>query len=389
MLVTVLEEVRLRQCLPILTVLAACSASPNKLDCDDPPKAPKDLPPFELTTFKPTKSFMAGKHVLLNQNSGPLSWATTIDACGNHVWWEPPENPDNRIYRAKLTEDGESVLVGEKDREGLVDTAWIRRISTKNKIQTRTRTLDAHHDFEELGDGTLAFISHQYATNTWFPNMDEDLVSDVVRTVHEDTEEETDERLFSIFDDSGVEPWWICDHMLPSDRVPGFGEWSHSNSLMWESKGEALYLLVRYWDALLKLERDGSVAWHLGGPENEFAVIGDTVLPKHAHMSEYWPGGMLVFDNRNHSGLPSRVVEYAIDEETRTIQEVWSFEEPDGKLISFLGDAARLPGGNVLVAWSTEGRLSEISRDGDIVWEVQTEDKLGRIEWLADWPGEP
>jgi len=370
-----------------LTLLVGCTAAKEKkLGCEDPPQAPEDLPPFELTVSK-SGSQMMGNHVLLNQNNGPLSWATTIDACGNHVWWEPVDNPDNRIYRAKLALDGDSLLIAEKDRDGLVDTAWARRITPEGKELSRTRTIEAHHDLVEIDDGSLAWISHQYADNIWFVGLEEDIVSDVIRTAEEGDETESDERIFSLFDDSDVETWWVCEHMGPSQRVPGFAEWSHSNSLMWEPKDEALYLLIRYWDSVVKLDRKGQVDWYLGGPLNDFEIIADTVLPSHGHMSEVWPGGMLVFDNRNHTPLASRVVEYAIDEEAMTVEEVWSAEEPDGQLVNFLGDARRLPNGNALVSWSTSGRITEYDRKGKIVWEARNENTIGRIQWISDWPG--
>ena len=373
--------------LPCLLIgLSACNRQERELDCADPLEVPSGIPAFTLNSFDSDQSVMAGRHVLMNQNNGRNSWATVVDACGNPVWWEANEDPANRIFRAKMAANGKSVLIGEKDIDDLADTATIRRVSTRNKLLSRTRALEAHHDFEEMDDGTFSWISHQYARNVWFPGMNADLVSDVVRSTQEGNDEPVDEQIFSLFQDSGVEPFWVCDHMWPSDRVPGFGEWSHSNSLMWEPEGDAYYLLARYWDAIVKFERDGTLAWHMGGPLNEFELIGDTVLPRHAHMSEYWRDGMLVFDNRNHSGLPSRVVEYAIDEQARTVEEVWSVEQPDGKLVGFLGDAVRLPGGNVLVTWSTEGRLTEYNADGEIVWELQSDSNLTRTEWVPNWP---
>jgi hypothetical protein len=328
----------------------------------------------------------ADSAILLNQNNGTQSWATAVDTCGQHQWWLSPEYTENRIYRAKLSTDSTSVLVGEKDREGLVDSAWIRRVSPSGEIQSRTRVLEAHHDFVEIDDAFF-FLSHQYRQNIWLSEFREDLASDVIRRAVEHAEAPVDERLFSLFDDSGVEPWWICDHMQPSDRVPGFGEWSHSNSLLWEPEEEAFYLLIRYWDAIAKVSRTGELLWMLGGPLNTFTLVGDTTLPLHGHMSEIWPGGMLVFDNRNHTDLPSRVVEYTIDEANLTLQQVRVIEEPDGDRIGFLGDARRLPDGHILVSWSTKGRLTEYDRSGTAVWDIQADHTIGRVEWVPIWPG--
>ena len=367
-------------------LLGGCGPDTREEACAPAPRAPEDLPRFTVTAHDPDRSYMTDSYVLLNQNNGSQSWATLVDGCGAHQWWAPPELSENRIYRAKLARDARSLWIAEKDRSGLVDSAWIRRLNTDGETLSRTRTLEAHHDLVELDDGQLAFLSHQYKQNIWFDAFSEDLVSDVVRLTTEGDETPTDNRLFSLFDDSGIEPFWTCDHMLPSGRVPGFGEWSHSNSLIWEPEEEALYVLIRYWDAILKLDREGEVQWYLGGPRDHFTPVGQTALPKHAHMSEAWPGGLLVFDNRNHLDGPSRVVEYALDEDAGTLQEVFSIPEPEGEPIHYLGDARRLPGGHVLVAWSTKGTVSEYDRDGALVWEIQADHTVGRIQWLPQWP---
>ena len=105
----------------------------------------------------------------------------------------------------------------------------------------------------------------------------------------------------------------------------------------------------------------------------------------HAHLSDAWEGGALLFDNGDHYDPPvSGVVEVAWDEEARTVREVWRWTRPDGVFLFTLGDARRLPGGNVLVAWTGEGRLTEITRDGDIVWDARAEPGLqvSRIQVL-------
>ena len=131
-----------------------------------------------------------------------------------------------------------------------------------------------------------------------------------------------------------------------------------------------------------------ALAWVLGGPLNEFEMADGGQMPRHSHLSEVWTDGMLVFDNRNHDAEQvSRVVRYDIDAEARTVREAWSFQHPRELFVPFLGDARTLPGGNVLVAWSNNGALSEITPDGEIVWEVQTDQRIGRIEFVPDWPG--
>ena len=94
------------------------------------------------------------------------------------------------------------------------------------------------------------------------------------------------------------------------------------------------------------------------------------------------PGGgnFLVFDNQGATGAPpmygslfagSRVVE--VDPISKDIvwqydgstsgHQIWSFYS------SFMCSARRLPGGNTLIAEGMYGRIFQVTREGEIVWE--------------------
>jgi hypothetical protein len=369
----------------------ACGQHPGELDCARKPKrAAGAPPPFELVTLDADRSEMAHGYALMNQNDGELSWATVIDGCAEHQWWRPATHPSTRVIRAHRSLDGKRVLMAEHNRAHRPDLGMLQEIDiASNALVRSTRIEEAHHDFRELEGGQVAWISWQYIDNDWFERTSADLVTDVVRTTQLGTEEALDQRLFSLFDDSGAEPWWTCGHMSPSDSIPGYAEWSHSNSLLSVPSQHRLYLHARHWDALLAVDRStGELLWTLGGQNSDFEAINGATFPDHAHLSELWEDGMLLFDNRNHhpSGT-SRVVEYRWDEEARTVEEVWAYT--DGSFSGFLGDAARLPGGNVLISWSTSGRLVEVTRGGDIVWEAKLDLGLSRVEFHPSWPGLP
>lgn len=78
---------------------------------------------------------------------------------------------------------------------------------------------------------------------------------------------------------------------------------------------------------------------------------------------------ILLFDNGRRSEA-SRVIE--VDPFTREI--VWSYDgRPDDPFYSvFRGAAQRLPNGNTLITDSTNGRVVEVTTDGDIVWTYFT-----------------
>ena len=128
----------------------------------------------------------------------------------------------------------------------------------------------------------------------------------------------------------------------------------------------------------------------LACPLSSLTAVPGTTWQQHGHMSEAWEDRLLLFDNGNHrEDQTSRVVEFQVDPDQGTLEEVWSFVHPDGRHISHLGDARRLPGGNTLISWSPEGRVMEVTPDGDIVWEIRVDQKIGRVEFVPDWSLEP
>lgn len=373
-----------------LALLSACAPEVVEgLDCAPRnTRAPGAPPVIDLTVLDEARSEMAWGHLLMNQSDGDESWVTVMNGCGEHTWSRPNTVDETRIYRAHLSEDARSVFFAEHNREHRPDMGMLYELDiASDTVVSTTRMPEAHHDFAVLPDASVAWISWQYLQNEWFGSLEEDVVSDAVRTAELGTPHETDDRLFSLYDTLRLEPWWTCSHMNPTSQIPGYAEWSHSNSLMYEPVEDRLYLYVRYWDALVAFDRTGRYRWMMGGPLNDFELVGDTELPVHAHMSEVWPGGALIFDNRNHDERDaSRVVELAWDEASGTVEEVWSYE--DGTFAGFLGDARRLPGGNVLIVWSSEGRMTEVTREGDVVWEATVDGRFARVEFHPEWPPE-
>ncbi len=347
---------------------------------------PPGFTPFELGKVRADRSEVAWGTILLNHFRPGESWASALDGCARPVWWQQAA-PDRKIARVRADRAGGAVRYSEYQRDMWADQATLHRQSVDDpEDRLSTRMLEQHHDWVLHDDGTVAFISWQSRENTWFEDGAPRLAADAIRTTTEGEKEPIDQLVLSLFDDLGLDPWWTCKHMRQGIYLPLNSEWTHANSLVLDSRDQAYYLLVRYWDAVIKLSVDGDVEWILGGPLNQFTLLGDTQLPSHGHMSEAWRGGMLVFDNGDHEHRPSRVVEYAIDERARTVREVWSYTDPQNRFTDFLGDARRLPGGNVLISWTAQGHITEVTRAGRIVWEATTVQRVGRLEFVPKWP---
>ena len=151
---------------------------------------------------------------------------------------------------------------------------------------------------------------------------------------------------------------------------------------------------------LIVSRKTGKVVWRLGPvfPGDEYSPdqrIGKKNLPRpvdqisgqhNAHLiAEGLPGAgnLLLFDDEGGAGFPpaalgiyagSRILE--IDPVKKEI--VWQYTgESSGRptwtfFTSFVSNAARLPNGNTLIDEGMNGRIFQVTPEGDIVWEYVT-----------------
>ena len=133
---------------------------------------------------------------------------------------------------------------------------------------------------------------------------------------------------------------------------------------------------LRHQDALVKVDRaSGGIRWILGEPTG-WGPLADRVLkplnlarwPYHGHNPRMTPEGTIVFfDNGTWGARPpkppvppernfSRGVEYRVDEEKMTVEEVWASDtrfSPSSRHSPDMGDAHKLPQtGNMMVVWA-------------------------------------
>jgi hypothetical protein len=124
-------------------------------------------------------------------------------------------------------------------------------------------------------------------------------------------------------------------------------------------RGHQVLLSMRELGAIGLLDLDREVfTWALRG-----SWVGQ-------HDPDLLPdGNMLLFDNYGHYGPGgiSRVIEF----NPKTLELVWSYTGDEARpLESKLRSAQeRLPNGNTLITESDGGRLLEVTRRGQIVWE--------------------
>jgi hypothetical protein len=169
------------------------------------------------------------------------------------------------------------------------------------------------------------------------------------------------------------EPEMSDDAAEPVD--PTSYEVAHANSIDLTSDGGVL-LSLRNTSSVVNVDRaTGKIVWRLGGSRTDFRIEGDPLGGFNRQHDARVVGSrrVLLFDNGNfHRPPESRVVEYQLNEESRTATLVWQFRRSPPLFAPVAGSVERLPNGHTLISYGPRGVVTEVDRTGATVWEAKT-----------------
>jgi len=252
------------------------------------------------------------------------------------------------------------------------------------------RVILAHHDFQRLENGNTMMLCSARVTDRSI--SDHELIDDYFLEV-----------------DPQGKPVWLWhsrehyEEFTYSDETrrlireaPGFhmglskGDYQHTNTLeiLPENdlgkkdgrfrKGNILSC-QRNCNTIFVVDREsGKVVWDWGREH----LVG----PHHPNMLAN--GNILVYDNGGQGGYPrrTRIFTRLVELNPATGEIVWTYmHEPrrfyHHKFFSFSwGSVQRLPNGDTLSLDCNRGRLFEVTREGEIVWEYVNA-FMGKIQW--------
>lgn len=156
-------------------------------------------------------------------------------------------------------------------------------------------------------------------------------------------------------------------------------DYVHGNALDLDGDGNFL-LSCRHMDEITKIDRStGEIMWRMGGKNNQFTFLNDSIGYSHQHAVRHLDNGNLtIFDNGNfHSPQFSRAVEYRVDEQKKTSTLVWQFRNTPDNFAIAMGYVERLPNGNTLIGWgSSNPSVTEVTPDGKKVYELRLPDSV-------------
>ena len=389
--------------------------SPAQLEFTTP-EMPDDktrIPPIRVMVSKPEKmepgyTLLSLRRVLprlqgerRRRMGATFGLLAAIDPNGEIVW---SYQSDARISDVEPLRNGNFAFVTTDNRATEIDVLgnrvghWYAADRPRGKADAiPIPTLTMHHEIDELSNGNLIVMGTEIREyDNWYtsetdpdaPRARERVMGDVIVEFTRDGKV--------------VWVWKALDHLDPyrigyetftnywiNRGFPGARDWSHGNGFFHDERDDSLLISFRMQDAVVKVDRKtGEIVWILGDhsgwplhlqpklltPEGEMSWF------YHQHMPQITSNGtLLLFDNRTFSARPfapplrpaqtwTRAVEYAINEETRSVQQIWSSEGPaTDRLMTFaMGEADAMPAtGNVLLFYGSAAVVTDMTLD----WE--------------------
>ncbi|MGA7160888.1 MAG: aryl-sulfate sulfotransferase [Bacteroidota bacterium] len=178
--------------------------------------------------------------------------------------------------------------------------------------------------------------------------------------------------------------WRSWDHFQITDAThenltAAAIDYVHSNALELDGDGNIL-LSSRHMDEITKIDRTtGNTIWRMGGKNNQFTFVNDSIGYSHQHaIRRLSDGNFVLFDNGNFHNPPfSRALEYQVDEVNKVATLVWQYRNNPDYVSPAMGYVQRLSNGNTFIGWGgTNPSVTEVTNDGKKVFEMSLPNEI-------------
>jgi hypothetical protein len=314
-------------------------------------------------------------------------------------------NEGNGLRNQAIGElDWDSNVVWQWGAAGGAQDAYSAPVEGKAPAQVPGGSAKQHHDWRRLPNGNTLVLANLVHSVKGFaaPQVLDDVIYEVSKQGDIVWKWVASEHLEE-FGFSPASLKLVKDGYSPRGKAAPF-DYLHINNMSvlgpnrWFDAGDQRFnpenILIDSREAnfiVILDKKTGKVVWNLG-PDYPAQVRGPRVLPRpvdqivgqhDAHLIEPGlpgAGNILVFDNQGEAGYPrvsvgvqprSRVLE--IDPVKKQI--VWEYTGGDSNgpewsfYSSFISSARRLPNGNTLIDEGMNGRIFQVTNQGDIAWE--------------------
>ncbi len=331
------------------------------------------VPELQVSAFEP--DLVEPGFLLLSTAMNPGA-RFVVDRTGKVLWSHAVE-PGRLSPQISVEAEGAGFLSNEFSEYHDVDIGLVRLLNLAGETEWTQRTELAHHAFEQLPDGTLAFLAINVRDTEEFGSV----VGDSIIELSPDGTER--------------EVWNVWNHMdhFPLETNNGWDlgfypqgkDWSHGNSLRYDEALDTYTLSFRNLDTILEIERSTGAHLRSFGRYGTVQVPEDEALIGAPHGAHWTSSNTLLFLTSPPGTGVSRAVELEVGEDSAEI--LWSWGEGQGLKALIMGEAERLPGGNTLVNFGSKGTLVEVTPGGEVAWRAELEagNWPGHASVFADW----
>ncbi len=206
------------------------------------------------------------------------------------------------------------------------------------------------HELQILPDGHYLILGRETRTMDlrgyhWFgPNHN--LPGSATAQVTGVVVQELDQNKNLVFEWKGHDEFSFGDVDSVWLSSPSNVDWTHSNALERDYDGNIL-LSSRHLNEITKINRlNGNIIWRLGGKNNDFTFVNDTVGFTGQHdIRRHADGHISLWDNGQFTDPPvGRALEYVLDETDMTAQVVFGYIQDSGMFSYAMGNHQRLTG---------------------------------------------
>jgi hypothetical protein len=181
----------------------------------------------------------------------------------------------------------------------------------------------------------------------------------------------------------------------------------HVNAIFYSPTDDTLIFGDLDNNCLTKITRTGALVWVLNGGvdtgpassfnggglvwqggEHGFHILGLDDFVIFNNNSKMPAGSKVSWGSAAGDATGSRAIEIKLDLGAMTATQVWSYQAV-GVNDNVLGDVQRLPNGNTLVDFSTQGSIQEVDAQGKVLQEIKTATNFGYLQKRATLYGPP